>query len=416
MNRVRGRSDDTVALQRRDRPWLDTYVTVLVGSFEMPSTDDLRTAVAALAKRYPASRLTWRPDDARRYWITDRPAESIVVERDWDDATDVGDRVADLAGDPTLEPPLSLIRYPRHIGLRMSHGVGDGRLFLTVIAAALQTAITGEVVQWPVQSAGRFPLASAAFNTFGRRPALALAAIADRPDHDGATNPPGEQRPWSPSRSVQHTNMPREQADEMYAWGKRNTPRASRFALQVSLYLKALHKAGLEIAPDVRVIVDLRRYLGWKYIDGNFVAGVPMLLDWTMGPEEISVRIKSTSASGRPLAGQMLAALLGGVSMPEATSVDTAARPRMTFSNLGWSPEIDSLPFLPDEPPVYAGSVPPEGPLGMTVLCGDNRRVMAMDTTFHDNAVNPVMLREAMGLALADPIGLLSDSRGARLG
>ena len=234
MHTDRGRSIDTVALQRRDRPWLDTYVTVLVGAFAMPSTDELRSAVATLADRYPSSRLTWRPDDAKRNWLNDRSVESIVVERDWDDATDIGARVADLAGDVTLDPPLSLIRYPKHIGLRMSHGLGDGRVCLTVIAAALQTAVTGQAVQWPVESAGRFPLAMAAFNTFGRRPPLAWAAVADRPDYDGTKSPPPEERPWSPSRSVQHTNMPREQGDEIYAWGRENAPRASRFALQVT--------------------------------------------------------------------------------------------------------------------------------------------------------------------------------------
>jgi hypothetical protein len=83
-----------------------------------------------------------------------------------------------------------------------------------------------------------------------------------------------------------------------------------------------------------------------------------------MGPEQISAKIKETNRSGRPLAGQMLASLIGFTATPESTSVDPNGLPRVTFSSLGRSPEIDCLPLLPDRPVVYAGSVPPEGPLG----------------------------------------------------
>jgi hypothetical protein len=407
---VRQHDAQRVKVQRRDRPWVDAYVTVLVGPFAMPSTDALRGAVAALADRYPDSRLIWSLDPAKRYWRTDRTAESVVTERDWDDAVELGVRLDAMAADESLDPPLTLIRYPNAIGLRMSHGVGDGRLFLTVIAAVLHTAFAGEVIQWPVQSAGRFPLTAAAFGTFARHPTQIRSAIRDR-----FPRPPAEEpvtaRPWAPSRRTVHTTMPRAQAEEFFVWGKEFAPSASRFALEVALVLSALKKVGMEISRDVRVLVDLRRYLGWRYIDGNFVAGVPMRIGPEMGPEEISSIIKATNVSGRPLAGQLLASVLGGVKMETATSVDSGARPILTFSNMGSSPpEIDSLPFLPDHPAVYAASVPPGGPLGVTVLTGSNAHVMSINVTFHDNVVDPLLLEEAIGLMEANPIGLLSDS------
>jgi hypothetical protein len=397
-----------LAVQRRDRPWLDAYVSVLCGPFAMPSIEALREAVSVLAERYPHSRLTWRLDSGRRRWQMDRVAESIVAERDWDDDLDIGSCLDAITRDESLEPPVTLIRYPSHIGLKMSHGVGDGRLFLTVIAAALQTAITGEVVEWPVQRGGRFPLGAAALRTFGRHPTLINAAMADRiplsaPDELGPT------RPWSPARRTYHMSMTRDQADEIYSWGKEFVPTASRFALQVALVLRGLRKAGMEVSREVRVIVDLRRYLGWRYIDGNFVAGVPMNLGWDMSVDEVSSSIKATNVSGRPLAGQILTSLRSPRAIPADTSVNPNGLLRVTFSNLGKSPEIDSLPFLSEPPTVYAGSVPIEGPLGLTFLAGETSRVMTIDTTFHDNVVDPSVVREAMDLIRSDPIGLLSD-------
>lgn len=399
-------------IQRRDLPWVDAYVAVLIGPFVMPSVDQLRTAVAALAERYPDSRLSWSQDLARRSWGTDRNPESIVVERDWDESAGVGAQLDLLINDATLDPPLTLVRYPRHLGLKMSHSVGDGRLFLTVIAATLITALTGQVVPWPVEPGGRFPLLQAAVRTFGRHPGLALAAIRDRipPAVEEAHS---EERPWAPSRRTHHAEMPREMADEIFSWGKAFAPRASRFAIQVTLVLKALEAVGFKVSNDVRVISDLRRYLGWKYIDGNFVAGVPMALSSDMTAEKVSAIIKSTNESGRPLAGQILTTLRGGVDFSEATTVDIAARPRVTFTNMGRSPVIDNLPFLADEPAVYAGSIPPEGPLGLTVLTGETSRVLTIDTTFHDNVVDYDVIDEAMRLIVSDPITLLAGKAGS---
>jgi hypothetical protein len=400
------------AVGRRDRPWVDAYVTVLVGPFEMPSIDALRGAVTVLAERYPDSRLSWSLDPANRHWRNDRTAQSIVSEQPWDDSVKLDVRLDAMASDQSLDPPLTLIRYPNAIGLKMSHAVGDGRLFLTVIAAVLHTAFSGEVVDWPVQSAGRSPLARAAFHTFGRHPALVAAAIRDRFPRP-VPEPPRAVLPWTPSRRTGHATMPRERADEFFAWGKKIAPRASRFALEVALILRALEKAGIDISTDVRVIVDLRRYLGWRYIDGNFIAGVPMLISSRMSPEEISSNIKATNMSGRPLAGTLLTSTRGGIAAHAPTSVDPEARPQVTFSNMGNSPpEIDSLPFLPDLATVYAASVPPAGPMGLTVLTGENARVMSINLTFHDNVVDPVLVGEALNLATSDPIGLLSESPG----
>lgn len=405
----------TVPLARRDRPWVGAYVSVLVGPFDMPSVDELREAVAKLAHTHPQSRLTWAPDPQRHCWRTDRTPESVVAQRDWTVAADgfgFGTQLDVLTKDDSLPTPLVLVRYDNCIGIRMSHSLGDGRLYLTVMSAVLRTAWQGAAVSWPVESGGRFPLARAAINTFGRHPLLVSRTISDRigpartsSERTGA----GAPRPWLPSRRCAQSWVPRDQADELFSWGRQFAPRASKFALQVAIILRAMRQAGMQVSTDVRVIVDLRRYLGWRYIDGNFIAGVPMDVDATMSPETISAHISGTNRSGRPLANQLATALRGrGAEPPVDTTVNPAERPRIAFTYMAPVPEIDCLPFLDAAAPVYAGSVPPAGPWGVTVLLGENPAGLSFNATFHDNVVDAGQMNAALQAAAADPIGLLT--------
>jgi hypothetical protein len=113
-------------------------------------------------------------------------------------------------------------------------------------------------------------------------------------------------------------------------------------------------------------------------------------------------------ASGRPLLNQLLATARGGTATPHVTSVDLAERPRLSFTNMGSSPEINGLPFLSDLPAVYGGSVPPDGPHGVTFLVAEAPALLTLNATFHDNVVDAALVREAFELVASDPIGLLS--------
>jgi hypothetical protein len=403
----------TRAIQRRDRPWVDAYVTIVSGPFAMPSVDAIRDAIVAVAQRYPDSRLRWGFDDTKRRWFTDRSVESIVVERDWDGESSFGTVLDSMAKDASLEPPLALVRYPNHFGMKMSHSLGDGLIFVSVVAAAMLTAISGEVVPWPTVTAGRFPLLRAGLSTFGRNPALLRSALRDR----FRSNEPGTggpSRPWRPSRHTIYRSLPSSQTDEIYSWAAKYAPGASRFAVQTMLLLRALRRVDMRISDDVRVMVDLRSHLGAGFIDGNFFAGVPMRIDWDMTPEQVSATVKATKASGRPLVNQMATSLRVGSSPPLPTVVDDGQLPQVTFSYLGAPPQVDWLPYLPDHQPVYAASVEPGGPHGLTFVHGHSRGHMILNACFHDNVIDPALLDAAMKLISADPIGLLSEPAGTR--
>jgi len=398
-------------MARRDRPWVDVYVTILCGPFVMPTTDEIRQAVGLVAERYPHSRLTWGFDDTKQRWRTGRAMESVVVEREWDTQSTPADVIDAMARDESLDPPLILVRYPEYFGVKMSHSLGDGPLFTTVTGIALLAAM-GTVIPWPAEPAGRSPLLRAACRTFGRNPSLIKAAVRDReqPSQEySSTNT----RPWKPSRRTVYTAVPAEQTADIYVRGKAIHPRASRFAVQASLLLRALQRVGMEVSNEIRLMVDTRHYLGSRLIDGNFFAGVPMHMSWQMTPEQISARVRTMKSSGRPLANQLLTSMSLGSALSPPTSMEEGGVPRLTFSFLGAPQLVGGLPYVPGRPPTYAASVEPDGPYGMTFIHGECAGWMILNAIFHDNVIDAALVQQAMDLIGSDPLSLLSDEAEA---
>lgn len=403
--------DSTTVVQRRDRPWLGAYVGALIGPFAMPSTDQVRDAVAALVDRYPHSRLNWCLDATGRRWRPTRTAESIVTEAGWCEDLSVGGVLDAIVRDGSVDPPLSLIRFPKYLGLKMSHGIGDGRIFNTVLSAVAHTAMTSEIRPWPAQPAGRSPLAAATCSTFGRHPSLIGAAVADRFPKEPVPHAAAS-LPWSPSRRTIAVPITHCEFDEMNSLSA-SEKGPNRYAVQIGLLLRALRAVGLKVSHEVNVVVDLRRYLGWRFIDGNFLAGVPMLLGPEMTPAQIAMTMKASVHSGRPLATQLLSSLrTGRARTAPVNSVDPNAPLRVTFSGLA-SPEYDGLPFLPGSQMVAAGSVEPDGPGGLTFLMTQMSSVTWINASFHDNVIDAGKVERALRLVATDPVGLLCETGGS---
>jgi len=100
--------------------------------------------------------------------------------------------------------------------------------------------------------------------------------------------------------------------------------------------------------------------------------------------------------------------------MESPTTVAPDLLPTVTFSDLGKSPELNRLSFLPDGPRLFAGSAPPEGPLGLTVFMSETSQGVTLNATFHDNVVDPERVTAALDMVATDPIALLKPSADAR--
>jgi hypothetical protein len=405
--------EPSIAMQRRDRPWVDANVTVVCGPFAMPPTNSIRQAVTDIVDRYPESRLQWAFDSTRTRWIPGRSAESIVIERDWDDAPHFGAILDEMARDATSQPPLSFVRYPNYFGMKMSHSLGDGPIFMSAVATVFLTAISGQTSVWPPELAGRFPLLRAVLRTFGSNPSRVWSAMRDRPQVAQTVDTAEPKKlPWNPSRRTVHTIIDPALTAEIYSCAKKAEPGASRFGILAALLLRALSRAGVSFSPDVRVMMDLRGYLGDRLIDGNFVAGVPIRMSGDMSPGQIASMVRDTRNSGRPLANQVATSIRLGSALPIPATIEEHALPQVTFSYLGAPPLVDCLPYLAGQRPTYAASVEPGGPNGLTFLLGHVNGGIILNAIFHDNIVDAAQVEAAVQMVNSDPVGLLSGKAG----
>jgi hypothetical protein len=390
-------------------------VTTVCGPFDMPSVTDLERAIAAVVLRYPHSRLGWDLDHLKRRWVIPAAHHSatmgaVVVERSRAGHTSLGETLDAMVQDRTIDAPLAVFRYEDHFGLRMSHEYGDGRFYDQAIGALMAAAAPGGSVSWNIGPSTRFPLTTAVVRTFATKPARALAAVADRPARPEPTpgGPPPAKVPWVSSRHTVSAVLPNTLREQIIDWGRTAAPGASWFSLLVSMLLRSMEVAGLRIADDVSIVMDLRRFLKQRDLDGNFVVGVPFNVSFRTAPDAIGDQIKSAVMSGRPVAAQAASALRMWGRGTAPLAIDPTRPPRVTFTSVGVPPRINSLPFRAGEPATAAGSVEPEGPHGLTFLVSETPDTCVVTASFHDNVVDPAVIGEALRLARTEPLEVLA--------
>jgi hypothetical protein len=398
-------------VQRRDRPWIGAMVSTLVGPCDMPSVADLERAVVTLSQRFPHCRLGWGLDDPKRHWVIPTgpgggKLGAVVVERSRAGHADLGETLDSMVSDSRVDAPLTLFRFEEHFGLRMSHEYGDGRFYDEAIGA-LMTVAAGGSESWNMGPTNRFPLTTALARTFGSDPRRVLAAVADRPQRvvPVASSTPV---PWTRARRTCAAVIPNELREQMIDWGRTAAPGASWFSLLVSMLLRSMEVAGMRVSDDVAIVMDLRRFLRSRGLDGNFVIGVPFAITYRTSPETIGTMIRSAVTSGRPVAAQAAAALRGWRGGSAPVSFDATRLPRVTFTSVGAPPRMNSLSFRPGEPAVVSGSVEPEGPHGLTFLVSETPDTCAVTASFHENVIDAELVTEALRLAQTEPLEILT--------
>jgi hypothetical protein len=212
-------------------------------------------------------------------------------------------------------------------------------------------------------------------------------------------------------------SFPRALRDEMISTVADLKPKVSPFALLTCAMLRALDEAGITVSPDVNMMVDLRRYLGAGWIDGNLVAAVPMRIGADTTPQDFSAMIRTTMKSGRPLANAMLTSLRSGgrhvKCAPCADRIDPNAPVRVTVTDLGNLPQLDRLPYT-DELVDYVGTGIPDGPHGVTLAFAHTAYSTTVTAAFHDNVIDPARMERALQIVTSAPAERISERSAGR--
>ncbi|MGV9859028.1 hypothetical protein ACWDTD_10290 [Gordonia sp. NPDC003425] len=395
----------TVRIERRDRPWLDARTVYLLGPLPVPGIDEVRRRLHAYARLNPNSRITWALSGDRRHWLV-RPSlpDDAVTQREWAPRATIEQVLDDLYQDASLPTPVSVVCYPEHIALVSTHGLWDGRNNTAMAEAVAGAAVSADYPLWQAQPGGSAPLLHAAARTFVRHPDRLLAAIRDRPKGTAPTGDP-VRMPWAPAVGSAFATVPNGPLDAAVAAAAERGERISRFALLSAMLLDRCTRFGLQIEPTVNIMVDLRKYLGDQWIDGNFVATVPISVDSGVTASEVAATIRSTLKSGRPVAAQVLTSLrVGGRRAPQRppTSVVRDAPAALTITQVGDVSRM-SLPFSDSGPAILAQTAAPAGPTGVTVAFNHSHEVTILSACAHRNVVDMELLNKVFAAMAEDP-------------
>ena len=401
-----------------DRPWAGALTASLVGPVRLPPRDAVVRAIVELATAFPYSRLGWQLDRDATAWSS-RPdalrtlADEMVVSTDDDPAADYSRFLTAFGRRRDLPWPAAFLLAHDHLGLSLSHGVGDGHAITLFMSGVLSTAHTGQLPDWPRGPGLAHPYRAATASFFGRSPRrLARALRAARPARKAI--PAKASIPWTPDPVTVYRHVRKELLTGVKAWRRSYAPGISMPALELTLLLKAFRATDLHLHSEVLALFDARRYVPRAQVDGNFVVGLLLPLSARNTVAEIANAMTSAIDSGRPLTALGLGLLTRRHASPPPATRPAGSLPRLAFTHIGRPQAIQRLPFLEGAVPMYAGSIDPADPCGITVATTQVGHGLHLSATAHAGVVDPAQVARALEIIAGDPVALLDDERRSK--
>lgn len=405
-----------------DRPRMRERALSVAGPIDVPSREDLVGALRLIAACGPQARVGLQLDRTTARWVwdpeqLDKLCAEAVVETAPPRTADLGAALADLARQPDV-PALRFLRSDRHLYLDMVHALGDARLMTLLLTAVVETARSGEAPAWARLAEERHPLRAALLRRGGAdRFRVGAAVRAMRP-----SLPTGEQtggRLLPPSLTAVHRRSEPGVLGELRDWRRTHAAGISRIPITFAAAHAALRAVGL--APQSRslVIFDGRRYLPTgTTVNGNFVAGLDLVVGDAPTPADFHAVIEHAAAAGRPLTA-MLASLTVGRALAAVrrrrdapATVPGTPRPYVAYSHVGHPLAATRLPWIgPRRDHVYAGLAEPAGPEGLTLVFAEMGDGLQVSASFHSSVFDRERVAEALDLLCRDPVSLLPQSR-----
>ncbi|MFC0448293.1 hypothetical protein [Rhodococcus jostii] len=311
--------------------------------------------------------------------------------------------------------PLNVAVAGDFLLLDISHGLGDGRLALSLIRAVAGGHSGTPLPEWARTRDSALPLARALSRTFASSPARVAQLLEARPStaHDAG---PAEVVSWRSAPTAVVESAPSGTTAELRRWRDRELPGASVSSLLFAAVARAMRSRGVGIDDKVDILFDCRRYLpAGATVNGNFAAGVRFPLSDPGDAAEMSAAIAQATASGRPLASLALSTvnyrrrLRAGTAHTPATHVAAAPRARLVYSDMGEAALLADLDWT-DEPgrSLVTALSEPADPASIVFTSVRRGPELDVSASLHDNVFNPELVRTALADALCDPLSLLS--------
>lgn len=355
-------------VSRNDSFYAGQSAAYLVGPLDdLAEPSALRTRLQTIAAGGPGHRLGFRPSRGSRRWEYDPDCAGAVITSG--SAVDMSDPAGALSGlladGPAIPPATVHVHVEKPwLFLNFDHGLGGGRLFSEVIAAATGS---GSGFAEPAPATGaRNPGLRALAHTARTHP-LRLLRSLDEPFRKTAdvvhTGGFDEREALAYARSAPDF------LERLRAVRDDRVPGAPLSALITSLFLNTLREHDIEPEDEVSVLVDLGRYLPEHAGTlSNFVGIVPITTAPPHPPEAIAAAINEYTHGCRALVryGMGYAARLRARPASTPRWRTDSARARIVVTDhanspagrkISWAPSADGHYFVRKAPVRYANQI-----------------------------------------------------------
>lgn len=421
-------SERTIRMCARDQMLRGGVVIGIIGPIHVPGHSAVVAALRQIAGYGPRTRVGLKFGRGGRRWAYDEDeldgwCEELVVSippASAETINGVATRQQSLVDD---RHPLRIVLAGDYVIQLNDHSLGDGGMFLDRLAAIIQLA-SGESGDhsWLTERSVRFPLITAAWETFSHkkiRAALIAARRAEReiPSEEGSR----ERIPWDPQLAIATASTSVATLKELQNWIKQ-TDRTVTVPVALMVALRgALVSTGIAVQRDSTMIYDARRYLpahGGAVI-GNFVTGLSVRVADPTDPVQVAAAVRVHLESARPLAAMLVGTsryqLLRG-SVPELRAVPVRPRAHIVLNSMGifrplqrlrWkaSPENRRCAFL----------MRPASGEHITFAIVIVEGVIHLSASFHSNVFDATAVQKALRRLAEDPVAFLDSDAKARI-
>ncbi|BBZ27693.1 hypothetical protein MMAD_19880 [Mycolicibacterium madagascariense] len=403
-----------------DRALAGERTVAVVGPVAGLDEDRVAANLRAILAAAPDARPALWPDRESRSWSYPSGVDDRAIVQRWDGTADIGRLLTDTGGRP-LPPfgqgPLNVLISGDYLAVDYSHGMGDGQLGVTMLAAlsAEPDAVRASAL---ARGLPRTAVWSALRRHYRAHPRAARDLLRLRRRHGRAGDDEAVgTRVVDPSNLDKQSRtayMPPQCVTALRTWAREHAGGASPAAVTVASWMAALRAAGAVVDDRITVLVNCRRYLDprHRFDQGNFAVALPLWVPRPQTPAVVGDTIREVIDSGWPIAilgmAELKAAVPARVGADEpATTVTVPDRLRVAVSDLGRLGMFGDTVWAPGAPPQLAAYLEPAGPDAVSLLVSELAGGRTFTASFCGAMVEPAVVARALNMMCDDPVATL---------
>ena len=420
----------TARVAWQDVPFAKAPIWVVCGPIAPLTPEVAARTLNNMASHGPETRVGLIPTAGTRRWKFDERPGDTAIDADFTfDSEDITEMLTQLMQTSPKVPIWIATQGGDYFCMCVDHGIGDANIVIELVTAMSQAGKYADFVP-PLPGAMRTPLLSCFWNAAKGDPkgmwSEALAMVKSIVTRKRVNNDISEEagiqsrviRTQSELPTAVFVKSRLGYANELREYRARTQQTVSVTTLVARSLYHAFRDVGINLADDILVTMDLRRFLSpnrWSLANLSSAVSVPVTPE--MSAEEFTAAVFWQVTSRKPLLGLMATAFAARIKgLPAEMDVARSQNQglpaegplTLSISDVSKIPAVDKVSWKPgsDISEInVAVALPAAYPsyLSIALLSLPDDRAVHLTATFFSSRVDPELVREGLKKTLETP-------------